>query len=85
LTYDANEVEHIFIQVDDEAFQSWKEDVERFFEDDKTMSVRVDNALDQEINKIKKDFDEIYSAASKIGEGFKVSASDIGEITKVFP
>lgn len=85
LTYDANQVEHVFVQIDDGAFQSWKEDVEQFFEDDKTMSITVDSALDQEVNKIKKDFDEIYSAASKIGEGFKVSASDIGEITRVFP
>lgn len=73
------------VKVDDSEFQQWKSDVQEFFAEDKNVSIAVDNALDEEIRKVKKDFDEIYSAASKIGEGFKVSASDIGEITRVFP
>ena len=73
------------VEMLDDQYQQWKQDVEDFFKTDRQLSVSVDNLVEQELNELKTSMDQIYDAAGKIGQNFIVAAGDIEQVLTVFP
>ena len=83
---DAKEEQLILdIDVDPEAWDSFVDDVEDFCGIEHDIILAIHSDAEDAFESLKSQMDQIYNAASKIGEGYKVAADDIREVNNVFP
>lgn len=73
------------INIDPQAWESFVNDVENFCDIEHDIIVSIHSDAEDAFDSLKSQMDEIYEAASKIGEGYKVAADDVREVNNVFP
>ena len=81
----AEALDQVEIGVDSSEFDEWVADVESFLDADKQLAITVHTNAEQEFDYIIGEMDQIYNAASKIGENFIIASEDIRQVGNVFP